>query len=139
MHKRKNGIISAFLLLLLAVSLLGCGKEKHAHECVQLILEPSTYEEPEIRDAFLAVKKASPERFKNSKILSMIYTEEIQLHMAGSKQEDRDNMVVAVSIRSMKYESAGDRAEYYCLLTREDQTPWTVESWALNRESRDSR
>ena len=138
---KKRALIAGVVLLLAFSTMLvltGCRSDET--KCMQMILEPRTYEEEEISDAFRVIREEFPEKFRNSKLLSMIYSEEMQLHMAGGRDQDGDNIVISVSICGSRYETAGDRADYYCLLTREaGHDDWTIASWAVDRESHVSR
>ena len=134
-----KGCRFAVIFLLLTLLFTGCSLEKSKNECLQLVLHPESYEEEEIRQAFQKVKEASPQRFKNSKLLSLIYSEEMQIHMAANKVPDMENIVISVSICGAQYETAGDRADYYCLLTRQEGQEWTIEDWALDRDSNFTR
>ena len=135
--RRYGAMITGVMMMFLFLA--GCALEKSSNECLQLILHPQSYEEADILDAFQEIKAAGPQKFKNSKLLSLIYSEEMQIHMAGDKVPDVENIVISVSICGAQYETAGDRADYYCLLIRDEGQQWRIENWVLDRDSQFTR
>ena len=118
------------ILLLLGLTLSGCSS--HDTKCMELILEPRTYSAEEISAVFGGIKEEFPETFRNARLLSLVYSEDIQTHVEQEKLPEGEVMVVSVSIYGKHRNTSQDRADYYCVLNRINDR-WEIHDWRLNR------
>ena len=123
-------VIFVSLTLTLSLALAGCDGEET--KCMELILEPKSFPAEDIMSAFTEIKEQFPEIFRNARLLSLVYSEEIQTHVEQEKLPEGEVMVVSVSIYGKPRKNAQDRADYYCVLTRGEHK-WEIYELRLNR------
>lgn len=121
-------------ILCLFMTMSGC--ERQNLNCLEMVLEPRTFSEREVEEAFESVKEAFPQRFKNSDLISLIYSEEMQNLTVMDPDPNTEDIVVSVTICGTDYHNSRDRAEYYCILNRVPYGDWFVHDWVLDVHSR---
>ena len=136
---RRKYTSALFLSLMISALTLFSGCGSSVDSCMELILEPRTYSQQEIQEVFGQIKEAFPGRFPKSRLLSLVYSEEMQSHVEEHKLPEGNIMIVSVSICGDHYETALDRADYYCVLTADENHSWSIHDWRLDRNGRGTR
>ena len=127
-------LCTGWLTILMMLPLYGC--ETQNLNGLEMILSPSTFSEQEVQEAFGSVREAFPQRFKNSDLISLVYSEDIQNMAAVDQDLTLEHMVISVTICGSSYQTSQDRAEYFCILNRFPEGEWFVHDWVLDIHSR---
>ena len=131
------GIWAVLVVLSTLLTISGC--ESQNLNCFEMILEPRSYTEEEVEHAFGIIKEGFPQKFKNSDLISLVYSEEMQ-HLTVMDQDlTLEDMVVSVTICGTNYHSARDRSEYFCILNRVPEGDWFIHDWVLGVHTRPAK